>query len=126
MLNQCKDTEPLNLTGNFASLDNPQTQGLLRVGDVPMYATDALVRRAKALQETVWAPPAKAYLNKSVAKKFGLSDTAEVKVQQSNSEIVLPLEIDESVPNSCVWIPAGLEKTQLLGPSIGPVKISSV
>ena len=126
VLTHCKDIEPQNLSGHFASLDNFKAEGLLRVGDVPMYATDALVRRAKALQQTVWAPPAKAYLNQSVAKKFGLLDTAEVKVRQNESEIVLPLEIDESVPNGCVWVPAGLAATQLLGPSIGPVKISSV
>jgi NADH-quinone oxidoreductase subunit G len=126
VLDTCKTVEPHNLiqsSGKFSSFTSGE---LLRVGDVPVYAVDATVRRAKALQKSVWAQPASVHVNPEVAQKLGLENAAQAAVIQNGEVVVLPLVLDNSIPQGCVWVSAGLKDSIPLGPSIGPVEISAI
>lgn len=97
--------------------------GLFRIGDVPIYRTDALVRRASALQQTELARDAVCRIAPKEAARLGLVDAARVEVMQGEAHAVLPLVVDERVPEGCAWIPAATPGSAALGPSIGPVSL---
>jgi len=125
VLQACEHIEPANLVCNANTrLSELGSAGLWRVAETPIYATDALVRRAGALQRTTWAQQAATIIiNPSLAARLGLTGAARAVVKQNGAEIVLPLVVDETVPDGCVWVPAGLPATASLGPSIGPVEL---
>ncbi len=96
---------------------------LHRIGEVPIYATDALVRRSQPLQETVDAKPAAVYVNDSVAAGLGIAEGDRVRVTQGECSVQLPVVIDERVAAGCAVIPAAMPETAALGAIHGPVEI---
>jgi NADH-quinone oxidoreductase subunit G len=125
VLQACEHIEPANLVCTAdVRLSELGSAGLWRVAETPIYATDALVRRAGALQRTTWAQQAATVvINPDLAARLGLTGAAWAVVKQNGAEVVLPLALDETVPDGCVWVPAGLPTTASLGPSIGPVEL---
>jgi NADH-quinone oxidoreductase subunit G len=107
------------------TLETPaQTSGLQRIGGVPPYALDALVRRAPALQQTPDGQTSSwVYLSSAEARRLGLEEADRVTVRQNGREAVLPLMLDDGVPEGCVWVPAGVEATADLGPCCGTVEL---
>ncbi len=97
--------------------------GLKRIGDVPIYALDPLVRRASSLQKTRDALAAAVRINQAVADQNGLTQGDQVTVVQDDSRISLPVEIDGAVPNGCVRICAGLKGSEKLGSQFGDVTL---
>ncbi|MBI5461023.1 MAG: NADH-quinone oxidoreductase subunit G [Gammaproteobacteria bacterium] len=99
--------------------------GLERVGDVPLYAVDALVRRAAALQATADGADAVVRINASEAARLGLG--AQAKVTQGGAERVLPVMTDARVPDGAVWIastrPGSTQGDSRLGAAFGPVEL---
>ena len=100
-----------------------QSEGLIRVADVPIYATDPLVRRARSLQQSALARPAEVRLHPEVAQALGVAGREQVQVRQNGRAVELPLVLDEGIPQGCAWIPAGLPASAALGPAVGPVII---
>ncbi len=96
---------------------------LMRIAERPMYAVDALVRRAPALQQTRDNPGPAARMNAVQAKKLKLADRARVTVRAESGEALLVLVIDARVPDGCVMIPSGHAATAALGGD-GPVTIT--
>jgi len=96
---------------------------LVRTGGVPIYGGDALVRRAKALQETSHAKPAAAYLSAADAAALGVQDGDRVRVRQAG-EAVLPVVVDDDVPAGTVWVPAATTETVGLGPMMGEITVA--
>ncbi|MDZ7662579.1 NADH-quinone oxidoreductase subunit NuoG [Thiohalophilus sp.] len=101
----------------------PSGSGLQRIGHLPIYAVDSLVRRAQPLQDSVDAIAAAAYMNEQTANEAGVSDGAYVLVRQDNSEVRLPLVIDEAVPAQCVLIPYGVAGSETLTRAYGPIEL---
>ena len=102
------------------------SNALMRVGDVPIYALDALVRRARSLQQTPDAEPGAAYMCSALASDLGVLNRSSVSVQQGDAAASLPLCIDERVPYGCVRIPAGTHASTGLGPAFGAVSIEGI
>ena len=76
----------------------PALRGLERVADVPIYATDSLVRRSASLQATVDArAPQVGVWPTALAQQLGLSTGDRVKVSQGSASAVLPLRVDASL-----------------------------
>jgi NADH-quinone oxidoreductase subunit G len=101
--------------------------GLERIGDVAINATDAMVRRAPALQATPDAMAAGLLrLNAGQAEKSGVRDGYTVTVKQGAASTTMDVEINERVPDGCVWIQAGTTAAASLGASFGPVTIERV
>jgi NADH-quinone oxidoreductase subunit G len=119
------------------SLDNAQSagavaadeaiDGLERVGDVAINAVDALVRRAPALQATPDAAVSGLVrLNAVQADKSGVREGYTVTVTQGDASAVMDVEINERVPDSCLWIQSGTQAAATLGAAFGPVSIERV
>ncbi|MBK1644477.1 NADH-quinone oxidoreductase subunit G [Thiocapsa imhoffii] len=98
---------------------------LMRVGPVPIYATDPLVRRAPALQSTPIPGAAfGVYLHPAQAQALGVEATQSVLVSQDGDEAVAAtVVLDDAVPMGCARIPAGVSGSERLGAQMGPVEI---
>ena len=121
----CADATPDN-TPDLSKPLKPfscEFDGLLRVADVPIYAVDALVRRARSLQRSPLAPPIEVRLHPAAASDLGVIGREEVQVRQNGVAVNLPLVLDDSVPRGRAWIPAGLNASIAFGPAVGPVFI---
>jgi len=93
----------------------PASAGLRRVAELPLYASDMLVRRAASLQETRDADAAYVRLAPADAKKFGLADGARAIVKHNGARVSLSVIVDASVAAGEVWLPAGLPETAGFG-----------
>ncbi|MCF6282509.1 MAG: NADH-quinone oxidoreductase subunit NuoG [Candidatus Polarisedimenticolaceae bacterium] len=102
---------------------NSSTEGLYRIGDVPMYASDALVRRASSLQRTNSAEPAAVRLSANQAKSSDVEEEETLVVVQDGNRAQLPLIIDPRVPDGAVWISSALPGTEKLGGQFGVVTL---
>jgi len=100
-----------------------ESTGLTRIGYLPMYTVDPLVRRSKPLQATGDAIAAAVYINSKTASRQGLAAKDVVQVVQAQYHAQLPVVIDEGVPDQCVFIPAGVQGSQSLGDAYGSVEI---
>ncbi len=109
------------------SIENPGTvslandEGMKRAGDVPMYATDSLLRRASSLQQTADAEVLCLRLNSKEATRLGFDETSSVLVKQGDASAHLSLVIDDSIPDSSAWIPMAVTGNELLGDAFGDV-----
>jgi NADH-quinone oxidoreductase subunit G len=97
--------------------------GLRRVGEVPIYFADALVRRASSLQSTRDAQPPRARLHPDTARQLGVSDGELVRVCQGGGEAVLAASIDPTLAAGCVRVAAGHPATAMLGELHGPITV---
>jgi NADH-quinone oxidoreductase subunit G len=101
-------------------------EGLFRLGNVPIYASDALVRRAPALQRAPAAEAFAVYLNPQEAAQLGLADGDRVRVAQNGVAVQTLVSLDAGVPAGCARIPAAVAGSEVLGPQIAPVTIQKV
>ncbi|MET0050610.1 MAG: NADH-quinone oxidoreductase subunit NuoG [Candidatus Thiodiazotropha sp.] len=120
----CESAKLDNHQAEPAGLEQQLVSGTLqRGGDIPLYASDALVRRAAALQQTRDAGQETIRLHPQEARKLGLEGIGQVRVKQNGNQVDLPLELDETIPEGCAWISAGLKRTALLGQPYGEVTV---
>jgi len=89
--------------------------GLQRLMDIPMYRVDSTVRRAAALQNTVDNPTPAVHINRHLREKLSFQMDKMVVARNSCGSAKLPLQVDDRVPNNCVYIPAGYIETASLG-----------
>lgn len=101
-------------------------EGLVRLGERPIYSVDAVVRRSPALQETPLAAVGEVRLSPADAQRLGLEDGAQVEANVDGNKVVLPLRYEESLAPGVAWVPSGVEATIELGPSVGPITLSQV
>ena len=102
----------------------PSPTGLQRLADVPIYATDPLVRRATSLQLTADAKAAPvASLPAALWQQLGLSDGHAVRVAQGSASAVLPARLDATLAANVVRVPAALAETATLGASFGAITV---
>jgi NADH-quinone oxidoreductase subunit G len=101
----------------------PAGGGLMRAGDVPIYAVDALVRRSEPLQQTFQARDAAAYMNAATAASAGVDDGETVTARQGGQSTTLAVVVDEAIPDDSVWIPAALPSSASLGAAFGEITV---
>ena len=100
--------------------------GLVRIGDVPIYATDPLVRRAGSLQQTRDAIRLCALLNPAEAQRLGLAGGERVRVRQNGVAVEMDVAIDPAVASDCVRVPSAVPGSEGLGPLMGAVTLEKV
>ena len=88
--------------------------GLTRVDTIPIYRGDAVLRRAKALNEHPLTRPPEAVMAPADAQAMQLADGDRVRV---TGGVVLPLRVDARVPVGAVWIQSTWPATSKLVPT---------
>ncbi len=101
----------------------PAAAGLERIADVPIYATDAIVRRAPALQHTADAHAPVAGVPSELAAELGIVDGSHVRVSQGETSVVLTARVDPSLAANVIRVAAGHRLTAALGPMFGALHI---
>jgi NADH-quinone oxidoreductase subunit G len=109
-----------------ASLASAPEAGFERVADVPIYATDSLVRRASSLQLTADARAPVASLPLALWSQLGLSAGDKVRVSQGAAHAVLPAVLDATLAERTVRVPAGHADTATLGAMFGAITVEKV
>ncbi|MGA2655389.1 MAG: NADH-quinone oxidoreductase subunit NuoG [Gammaproteobacteria bacterium] len=102
-----------------------QIPKLVRISGMPIYAQDALVRRAASLQKTPDGLFTGVHMNARQADSLGLK-SEQVKVTQNNISLTLPLVLDETIPEGAVYLASGLRETTGLGAGYQTIKIEQV
>ncbi len=106
------------------AISGAEAGALERIADVPIYAGDAIVRRASALQLTVDARPPVAGVPSELAAERGIVDGALVRVTHGGRTVVLAARIDPSLASNVVRVPAAHPLTAALGPMFGRLEIA--
>jgi NADH-quinone oxidoreductase subunit G len=106
--------------------DGPAPAGLQRVADVPVYATDSMVRRATSLQLAADARAPMVGLPSALWRQLSLQAGARVLVTQGEGAAVLPAREDATLAAGAVRIAAGHPSTAALGAMFGSVTIEKV
>lgn len=96
-------------------------QSLVRVGEWPLYRSDAIVRNSKELQLCAAAEQACIRINPLTADRLKLEDVATVS--QGDIEITLPLKRDERIAADVVWVANAMPETVDLGHSFAAITI---
>jgi NADH-quinone oxidoreductase subunit G len=102
------------------------TAGLERVAEVPIYQTDAVVRRSPSLQMTLDAALPVARMHSCLIAKLGLQENGRVSVRQAAHALTLRVQRDDQLPDNCVRVPAGHPLTAGLGPMFGAITAEPV
>ncbi len=98
-----------------------------RIGEVPIYHVDGIVRRAESLQLTRDARKARVVsLPGGLAEKLGLYADDQVRVLQQGGQAVLPFERDDGLPPNCARIPGATPEASELGPLFGEIELERV
>ncbi|RDS80502.1 NADH-quinone oxidoreductase subunit G [Dyella monticola] len=95
-------------------------QGLSRLATWPIYRSDAVVRRASSLQAHPLNRAFAVRLNADEAQRQGLAAGDNVKLVNG----VLPLLIDDTVPDGAAWIEAAHDQTATLPPYGAAITLS--
>ncbi len=112
-----------NAIGGVEAKAAPATSGLQRVSDVPIYATDAVVRRSAPLQATADAALPQAWLHSDELKKLGVQAGTPVKVSQGRGSVQLVAAADDKLPKGVVRVAAGHAATAALGAMFGTISV---
>jgi len=94
--------------------------GLTRLATWPIYRSDAVLRRATALNAHPLNRAPAVRLNADEAKRLDLIGNSEVRI----AGVLLPLAIDTAVPDGTAWIEAAQDLTATLPPYGAAITLS--
>ncbi|CAN1572305.1 NuoG NADH dehydrogenase/NADH,ubiquinone oxidoreductase 75 kD subunit (chain G) [Burkholderiaceae bacterium] len=99
------------------------TQGLQRVTDVPIYRSDAMVRRAPALQATAASRAPVARMHQQTLDSLGLKTGDHVRVKSLTGQVSLSAELDNTLVPGAVRVAAAFDQTAALGSAFGQLQV---
>ncbi len=97
--------------------------GLERVAELPIYRTDALVRRSQPLQEHISSAPPRAAMSAATLQSQGLSAGDAVRVSTVHGSAELEAALDDTVADGAVRIAGAFEQTAALGMGSGAIQV---
>ncbi len=86
-----------------------------RIGEIPIYQTDALVRRAPSLQKTKDARAPQVWMNAALRQQLGLKQGEAVRLKQGPGQVQLAVACDDRLPDNCVRVAGAHPSTMYLG-----------
>lgn len=103
--------------------------GMARIGETPLYATDAIVRRAPALQSAqtiIEGNLAVVRIHPNTAHQLQVKDLEYVLVKQKQQAMRLQVIVDARVPERAAFVASGVLATNGLSELFGKIEISKV
>lgn len=101
-------------------------EALERVADVPIYRTDAIVRRSEPLQAAPASRAPQARMNGRTLASLGVNAGDKVRVSGAAGAIELEAALDEAVADRAVRVAAAFEQTAALGGAFGQISVERV
>lgn len=105
------------------TLNLPTELKLTRITEWPLYRSDAIVRRAEALQRCGGNEACAVHVNQRTAENLKIANAAKVRVRQALPFTEVPLTISAAIPDNCVYVANAYPETSLLGESFGSIEI---
>ncbi|ARU30718.1 NADH-quinone oxidoreductase subunit G [Sulfuriferula sp. AH1] len=96
---------------------------VMRIGEVPMYQADAIVRRAESLQKTHNAEAPVAQANSAMLATLGITSGSMVTVRQGEAKAVMRVQANDALPLNCVRVAASHPHTAGLGAMMGEISL---
>lgn len=96
---------------------------LTRLGDVPMYRTDAIVRHAPALQVAHALQSSVASAHSQQLTQWGVASGEQIRVRQGTYSVMMEVIADDRIALGCVRVPAALVSGVSLGESMGELNV---
>ncbi len=116
-----------NQTSATPAVTSLFTPAIERLADVTIHSTDAIVRRAPALQLTQDAKRAvKLGLPSGLFAQLGLKEGDAVKVSQQGASVVVPATEEKSLIDGVVRLSAGTAVSAQLGTMFGQLSVERV
>ncbi|SAI73754.1 NADH dehydrogenase subunit G [Bordetella ansorpii] len=97
--------------------------GLERLADVPIYRSDAIVRRSEPLQAAPASRAPGARMNGQTLAQLGLTAGVKVRVSTPAGAVELETVQDDAVADRAVRIAAAWEQTAALGGAFGEISV---
>ncbi|MCK5003425.1 MAG: molybdopterin-dependent oxidoreductase, partial [Gammaproteobacteria bacterium] len=124
---QCESIELNNAASADVSVEaGSVSDELMRSGDVPMYAGDALLRRATSLQKASDAQSFCLRINSEEAARLAVAESEMVSVTQGDASMQMDLVIDDSIPDGSAWIPMAVNGADQLAEAFAAIKVEKV
>ncbi|MDP3688819.1 MAG: molybdopterin-dependent oxidoreductase, partial [Sulfurimicrobium sp.] len=101
----------------------PAGNGVQRIGDVPIYQADALVRRAGSLQRTADGAAPEVTMNGVLLAQLQLENGAMAVVRQGEGHTLMRVRRDDKLPSGCARVPAAHPLTAGLGSMFGEIVV---
>jgi NADH-quinone oxidoreductase subunit G len=97
--------------------------GLMRVADVPIYFSDAIVRRSLPLQATADAKVPEVKISSNLLQQLGLKIGDKVVCRQGLGSAEFVVNIEKGLPDDVVRLAAGHISTARLGDMFGAIVV---
>jgi NADH-quinone oxidoreductase subunit G len=104
-------------------LETGEGGGVQRIGEVPIYQADPIVRRAESLQRTRDAAEPVAWMPGSLMEKLGIGPGESIRLKQGQGEAHLTAARDEKLPANCVRVASAHPLTAALGGMFGEITV---
>src|SRR5690606_12318042 len=114
------------ISANPGRAEAADAQGLERIAEMPSYRSDAIARRAPALQAAPASRPAQARMNAATLSRLGLEDGLAVRVSSASGAVELQAMLDNTVADGAVRVAAGHDNTAALGSAFGNLTVERV
>jgi NADH-quinone oxidoreductase subunit G len=119
-----------NLNNNLKELVEIEVKikspGLQRVGEVPQYESDPIVRRSQPLQKTKYNIKPMARMNADDMRELNLREGDTVLAKQDKGSAILTVRLDSHVAKGCVRVTAAHEDTIGLGDLMGDISVEKI
>jgi NADH-quinone oxidoreductase subunit G len=96
---------------------------LQRLGEVPQFRMDSVVRRSNPLQKTKLVSEPFVGMNEKLMAKLKLKQGDVVLVKQGAGSAKLKVKLDAGLAKGTVRVPAGYEQTAALGELMGEIEV---
>lgn len=103
-----------------------ESHHIQRIGEIPIYQADPIVRRAESLQATHDAAKPKAWMPAAMLEKLGITAGDQVRIKQGEGFVQLEAAQDEKLPVNCVRIAGAHPKTVALGALFGEIVLEKL
>ena len=105
---------------------NIKRAGLQRIGEVPQYESDPIVRRSAPLQKTKYNTKPMARMRAEQMQALGLVEGDTVLAKQDKGSALLQVKLDNHVALGCVRVTASHEGSIGLGDLMGEITIEKI
>jgi NADH-quinone oxidoreductase subunit G len=99
---------------------------LQRLGEVPQYLMDSVVRRSSPLQKTKLVSDPVAGMNAKLMAQLGVQEGDLVIVKQGIGSAQLKVKLDAGLAKGTVRVPTGYDITASLGELMGEIEVQKV
>ena len=103
-----------------------ESDGIQRIGEVPIYQADPIVRRAESLQLTRDATVPVAWMSGEMLEKLGVCGGDKVELKQGEGKVCLQAVCDDKLPTNCVRLASAHPLTAALGDMFGEIIVKKL